>query len=131
AVMILLAIGRFRLVEINTVSAILAVVLGITSIALVSISFLFLSDSVFRNVPFIYLVVALLLTPLTIYQTYWNSMMIGLNRLMVMNQLNLVLNIGNTLLMILAVGVLRLGIPGFLAAWVLSTLAGTLGALAL
>src|SRR5205823_3410953 len=40
----LLARGRYRLAEINTVAAILALVLGIIGLGAVSIAFLFLSD---------------------------------------------------------------------------------------
>ncbi|MFL5735264.1 MAG: oligosaccharide flippase family protein [Chloroflexia bacterium] len=119
-----LARGRYRLAEINTVATIAAVVLGLAGVVIVSVAFLFLRDSVFRNIPYEYLLAALLLTPLTIYQTYWNAMMTGLNRVIMMNKVNLALNISNTVLLIVAVAVLRLGIPGFLAAWGLNTLIG-------
>ncbi len=125
----LLARGRYRLGEVNTIALILAIALGLVSLAIASLAFPFLRDSIFLNVSYSYLLVALALVPITIYQTYWNAMMIGLNRIVVQNKLSLVLNISNTVFVLTAVGVLRLGIPGFLGAWTLSTLLGALGAL--
>ncbi len=117
----LLARGRFRLGAVNTVALILAIVLGLLGLLAVTIMFFFLHDSVFLNVPYRYLLVALLLTPVTIYLTYWNAMMAGLNRIMLLSKYNLGVNVASTLLMVLAVGILHLGIPGFLAAWAVST----------
>jgi O-antigen/teichoic acid export membrane protein len=125
-----LAQRRYALGAVNTVALILAVALGLAGLLVVTAMFIFLHDSVFLNVPYTYLVVALLLTPLTIYLTYWTGMMTGLNRIVSLNKYNLAVNIGNTALMVLAVGVFQLGVPGFLGAWVISTLAGALVAVA-
>src|SRR5207248_1649675 len=65
------------------------------------------------------------------YQIYWNSMMMGMGRVILLNKLNLAVNTGNAILMVLVVGVLRGGIPGFLAVWSVSALGGAIAALAL
>src|SRR5205823_10418983 len=99
----------------NAVALILAVSLGLAALVLMSLAFPLLQSNVFQGIPSEYLLVALLLLPVSIYQLYWNAMMIGLNRVLLLNKLNLGLNLSNTLLMTLAVGVFHLGIPGFLA----------------
>jgi O-antigen/teichoic acid export membrane protein len=124
-----LARGRYTLGVVNTIALILSVVLGLLGLLLVSAMYLFLKDSVFLNVPYLYLLVALLLTPVTIYLTYWSAMMIGLNRILLLSKYNLATNVSNTLLMVLAVGVFRLGIEGFLVVWAASTLGGAIGSL--
>ncbi|MGI8589355.1 MAG: hypothetical protein ACR2M0_16970 [Chloroflexia bacterium] len=121
----LLARGRYRLGEIHTAALVLALILGAISLIATSVAFLFLRDSVFQNVPYTYLLVALLLVSPAIYQLYWTMMMIGMNRIVLMNKLALAINLGNAGLMLLTVGVLRAGLPGFLAAWSISTLVGT------
>ena len=118
----ILARGEYRLGEINTISLFLALLLGAICLLATTLAFPFLSSNLFSNIPYYYLVVPLVLTITTIYQIYWNSMMIGISRVSVMYKLNLVINSLNALLMITAVGVLRLGIPGFLAAWSFSAL---------
>jgi O-antigen/teichoic acid export membrane protein len=125
----LLARGRYRLGEVNAFAMIMALALGTLSLAITSIAYAFLHDSVFQDVPYIYVLVALLLVPITIYQIYWNYMMMGLNRVITLNKLTLMVNVTSAFLMIIVVGVLHLGIPGFLAVWSLSALAGAAGSL--
>jgi O-antigen/teichoic acid export membrane protein len=114
--------GRFRLGEVNSVCIVLAAVLGLLALLIVSVLYPLLSNNVLENVPYQYLFVALLLVPATIYQIYWSYMLMGLSRVGLMNKLNLAANLVNAVLMILVVGVLGLGIPGFLAVWVLNSL---------
>lgn len=118
----ILARGEYSFGEINTISIFLAFLLGAICLLVTTLAFPFLSSNLFSNIPYYYLVIPLVLTVTTIYQIYWNSMMIGISRVPIMYKLNLVTNSLNALLMITAVGVLRLGIPGFLAAWSLSAL---------
>jgi O-antigen/teichoic acid export membrane protein len=102
----------------------MAVILGAGAVLAVSALYPLLTSSVFDNVRFDWLLIALLLVPTTIHGVYWNAMMIGLNRLVLMNKVNLVLSIWNTVFMILAVGVFQWGIPGFLGAWSASAVGG-------
>lgn len=127
----LLAHGRYTLREVNTAAVLLALGLGALGLGGTVLVFPLLRTNIFQNIPFADLLIALFLIPTTIYQMYWSSMMMGLNRLMRLNQFNLALNIGNTLLMLVLVGVLQWGIPGFLAGWVLTAAAGTVGAVLL
>jgi O-antigen/teichoic acid export membrane protein len=122
----LLARGRYALGEVHTIAILLSLIMGAVSLILTTLLFPLLTDTVFRHVPYAYLLVALLLVAATIYQVYWNSMMMGLNRLIIMNKLNIATNIGNTILMILTVGAFQLGIPGFLAAWTITSVVGAL-----
>jgi O-antigen/teichoic acid export membrane protein len=125
----LLARGRYTLAEINTAALSLTAMLGLVAIAGTTLVYPLLQSNVFLGVPYEYLLVALLLVPLTMYQGFWNSMMIGVNRVVTMNKFSLALNLGNTLLMLLLVGALQLGIRGFLVAWLISGVAGLAGAL--
>lgn len=124
-----LAQGRYRLGMVNMIAVILSFALGIVVLIGMSAAFPLLRESIFLNVPYDYLLIALLLVPLTIYQMYWNSMMVGLNLPLVLNRLNLAINLSNTLLMLLFIGVLQWGIAGFLGAWVIGNVAGTVAAL--
>lgn len=123
-----LARGRYTLGQVNTLALGLSLVLGAACTLAATLAYPLLRGSLFQSVPYIYLLVALVLTASTIYQIYWNSMMIGLNRLILLNKLNLAVNLINALLMILVVGVLRLGMPGFLGVWTFSGLAGAASA---
>ena len=125
-----LARGRYTLGTINTIALLLAGTLGLAGLLLVTALYPFLSESVFLNVPYAYVAVALVLTVFTLYLSYWNSMMVGLNRVIAVSKYNLAASIGNTVLMVLIVGVLQLGIPGFLAVWATSTVVGGMVALA-
>ncbi len=121
----LLARGRYSLGTVHTVAVLVALVAGGLGLAVVSFAFPVLQPDIFSGVPYGYLLVALLLVPLLIYQLYWNAMMVGLNRVVLMNQVSLAQNLGNTLLMIAIVGIAQGGIPGFLLAWATSTAVAT------
>jgi O-antigen/teichoic acid export membrane protein len=127
----LLARGRYRLGEVNGVAVTMALALGLGCLGLVSLVFPFLQGNVFEGVAFWQLLVALALVPSTMYQIYWNSMMMGTGRVILLNKLNLGVNIFSAVLMVLVVGILKAGIPGFLAVWSSSALGGALVALAL
>jgi O-antigen/teichoic acid export membrane protein len=75
-------------------------------------------------VSFQYVLIAVALIPGTIYQVYWNGIMIGTDHVFLLNKVNLTVNTINALLMIMAVGVLQMGIPGFLYAWIISSVSG-------
>jgi O-antigen/teichoic acid export membrane protein len=122
----LLARGRYMLGEVHAAAITLSLVMGAVSFLLATLLYSSLADSVFRQVPYSFLLVALLLVPITIYQVYWNAMMMGLNRLILMNKLNIAANSVNTILMLLIVGVAQLGIRGFLIAWTVSQVIGAL-----
>lgn len=118
----MLARGKYSLGEINTISMLLALLLGVICLLGTTLAFPFLSNNLFANIPYYYLAIPLVLTSATIYQIYWNSIMVGIGRVPLLYKLNLATNIANALLMVTAVGLLKLGIPGFLAAWSLSAL---------
>ena len=120
----LLAQGRYSLGAMNVAAALLAAGMGLVGLGGTSLAFLFLQDSVFQGVLYSHLLVALVLVPCTVYQFYWSMMMMGLGHLLVMNKFALVLNLTSTVLMLGAVGGLHAGIPGFLAAWGLTTVTG-------
>jgi O-antigen/teichoic acid export membrane protein len=120
----MLARGRYRLGEVNVVALVVTLAMGAVCLVGVGMVFPLIAGSVFRDVPFGFLLVALALIPTTIYQIYWAGMMIGTERVFLLNKVNLGVNIANALLMILTVGVLRLGIQGFLIAWVTSAVGG-------
>src|SRR5205823_492420 len=126
-----LAQARYRLGEVHTVVVALALAVGGLCGLGATLLFPVLGASLLPGVPYEYLLVALLLTPLTIYQACWNYMMMGLNRLVLLNKLNLAVNTLSALLMILIVGVFQAGIPGFLVVWGVSACAGTGAALVL
>lgn len=120
----MLARGRYRLGEVGVIGLLLSLIIGALCLLGVSALFPFLQGSVLHNVPYGFLLVALALVATTIYQTYWSGMMIGASRVFLMNKVNLAVNTSNALLMILMVGVLKLGIEGFLAAWSTSAIGG-------
>lgn len=120
----MLARGRYRVGEVNVVGLAMAIVLGIVCVVVVSVAFPFISDSVFHNVPYGFLLISLALIPSTIYQMYWSGIMVGLNRPLVLSKVNLAVNIFNALLMIFLVGLFRLGMTGFLVAWTTSSILG-------
>jgi O-antigen/teichoic acid export membrane protein len=126
-----LAQGRYRAAEVQTVAAGLALALGALAALSTVLLYALLRDSVFRGVPFGYLLVAVLLVPITIYQSYWNAIMVGTGRMAAMNALNLALNFGNTAALLLAVGAFGGGLPGFLLAWVVGWLGWLAGSLVL
>jgi O-antigen/teichoic acid export membrane protein len=127
----LLARGRYRLGEANSVAVVLSLVMGLAALVGTTLVFPLLSGSLFSGVPYTYLLVALLLVAPTIYQVYWGSMMQGLNRLLQFNKVTFALNVSNTLLIVLLVGVLGGGISGFLIGWTINTLAGAVISLVL
>ena len=126
-----LARGRYRPGEINTVAMFFALLFGLLCAAAALGAYYLFSDSLFRGISPAYLLVALLLTPVTIYLDYWRSMMMGLSNIVLLNKLNLATNITSTVLMTVVVLLLGLGIPGFLGVWAFSALAGAAGALVL
>lgn len=127
----MLARERYTLGEINGIAVILAFALGAACTGGVALLYPFLEESIFFNVPYTYILVAAALTSTTIYQIYWNSMMMGLNQLFLLNKLNLAVNLGSTALMTFVVGVLRWGIPGILAVWTLTASATLLAGIVL
>ena len=127
----MLARARYRLGEVNSVGALMALAMGAVCTATVALAFPLMSDSIFANVPYAYGLVAAALVVATIYQMYWNAMMIGLNRILLLNKLNLAVNVTSAVLMVFVVGVLQAGIPGFLAVWSSTALGGALAAFAL
>lgn len=120
----MLARGRYKLGEVNVVALLVTLAMGAICLLGTALLYPLLADNVFSGVPFGFLLVALALIPTTIYQIYWVGMMIGTGQVFLLNKVNLAVNIANALLMILAVGVLRLGIEGFLIAWVTSAVGG-------
>src|SRR6476660_4802332 len=62
-----LARSRYRIGEVNAVSIVFAVLFGLVCLGAVLLAYRFLGDTLFRGIPFSYLLVALLLTPITIY----------------------------------------------------------------
>jgi stage V sporulation protein B len=119
--------GQVTLGQVSSISILLALGLGGLAALIIAALYPLLSGNVLENVPFPYLLVALLLVPATIFQIYWSYMLMGLSRAALMNTLNLVANLVNAALIVLIVGILRLGIPGFLAVWTLTSL-GTFAA---
>lgn len=120
----MLARGRLTMGRANGASLFLALVLGAAALAVVLLLFPALAEGPFRGVTLDQMIVALLLVPTTIFQVYWNYMMMGTNRVLTLNKVSLATNLVNAALMVLAVGVLGLGIQGFLAAWAVSALFG-------
>ncbi|MGB2874288.1 MAG: oligosaccharide flippase family protein [Gaiellaceae bacterium] len=123
--------GRFGLGELNSAAVLVAAAAGVVAFAAATIAFPFLRGGVFRNLPYSYVVVALVLVALVVYQSYWNAMMIGAGRIALLNKANLALNVLNALLIVLLVGVFEFGIPGFLASWAISMFIGAVGEFAL
>lgn len=128
---IFLAQGRYRVADVQTIVAGLALLLGALAGLGATLAYAALRDSLFRTVPYTDLLVALVLVPPAIYQTYWNAIMVGTNRIAEMNGLNLAFNFGNTALLLVTVGVLGWGVAGFLLAWTLSWLGWLLGSVLL
>jgi O-antigen/teichoic acid export membrane protein len=120
----MLARGRLSLARASGSALFLAVALGGIFILVVVLLFPMLSGGAFRGVTLDQMIVALLLVPSTIFQAYWNYMMMGSGRVLLLNKVSLAMNVINAVLMVLAVGVLGLGIPGFLAAWTASSVFG-------
>ncbi len=125
----MLARGRYSLGEVNTLAVLLSLILGAILLGATASLYPFLPPNLLPNVPYSFLLVAMALTAATIYQIYWSAMMVGLNRIIVMNKLNLAINLSSSVLMISAVGLFGWGLIGFLAVWTLSSIAGMLGAL--
>lgn len=120
----MLARGKLTLARASGAALFIAVALGGAAIAVVLLLFPALAGGPFRGLTLDQMIVALLLVPSTIYQAYWNHIMMGTGRVLLLNKVNLVTNVTNAVLMVLAVGVLGLGIPGFLAAWTASSAFG-------
>ncbi len=115
--------------EANGVAVLLALGLGGAACVLSGGALLALPAlraSILQGVPYAYLLVALVLVPTTIYQIYWTAMMLGLNRPVTLNKLNLAVNTTNAVLIVLVVGLLRLGLPGFLGVWAFSAVLNTI-----
>ena len=114
--------GQLTLGEVNAVSLALAAGLGLLALGAVSALYPLLASNLLQNIPYPYLLVAMLLIPATIYQIYWSYMMMGLNRAALMSKLNLAVNLVSAALMVVVVGTLRLGLPGFLSVWAATSL---------
>jgi len=127
----MLARDRYSLGEINTLAVLLSLILGAVLLVVTAILYPLLPRDLLPNIPYSYLLVAVALTTATIYQNYWSAMMVGLNRIILMNKLTLAINLTSGVLMISAVGLFQWGLDGFLAVWTLSSVAGMLGALIL
>lgn len=122
----MLAHNRYQVGEANSLALLASLAMGLLCLSITSVLFPLLSSNIFLGVPYYYLLVSLVLIPSTIYQQYWNGIMIGTNRILLLNKVNLAVNLANALLMVLAVGVFQLGVPGFLGAWTLSSLGALL-----
>ncbi len=117
----LLAQKRYRLGEVNTAALCVALAMGGLCCVAATLLYGLLGPILFPQVSYDRLLIALLLIPCTIYQVYWTFMMLGSNHVLVMNKLNLVVNLGNAVLMLVVVGGLQAGITGFLAVWVFTS----------
>ena len=104
----MLARGKLTLARASGAALFIAVALGGAAIAVVLLLFPALAGGPFRGLTLDQMIVALLLVPSTIYQAYWNHIMMGTGRVLLLNKVNLVTNVTNAVLMVLAVGVLVL-----------------------
>lgn len=128
----LLARGRFSLREVHAVAVSAALAGGAVVAVAASAAYPLLRDNVFSNVPYRYVLVSLLLVAAAVYHGHWNAIMAGLGRVVLLNEVMLALSFVNAALVLLAVGVLDFGIPGFLVAWTATYVAGAavMGAIA-
>lgn len=116
--------GRHLFGDLHAVAVVAAVCVGAAGLALGSVAFILLRENVLRSLSYPELLVALLVVPATVYQRYWTSLMIGLGRISLLNWTTAALNIVSATAMIVTVGALGLGIPGFLGAWAATMLVG-------
>jgi O-antigen/teichoic acid export membrane protein len=103
--------------ELNAVALLGSAASGAAGLAATSIAFLFLGSSVFRNVPYAYLVVALLIVPAVVYQGHFSAILAALGRVPLLNTVTLVANVFSATLIGVLVGAAGYGLRGFLVAW--------------
>ncbi|MGV8118684.1 MAG: oligosaccharide flippase family protein [Candidatus Xenobiia bacterium LiM19] len=118
-----LARKEHTLSEMNSVSLFFSIVLGGGAIALFYI-LRALMPSLFASTSTIYLQWAVLVLPLSLFYRYWNSIMIGLDRI---DRLSTVLSLSSIIWNLLIVGAvfIKTGMEGLFIAWMLNFLIGT------
>lgn len=111
----LLAKGKYTLKEINSNSLVFSVAIS----AILFLAYLpvrgFLGDTMFKGIEEPFILYALLMIPFALYARYFGAMMLGLNRIWLMNQLEIVTGVVGAACAFVVLVVLRWGIWGLLA----------------
>ncbi|MBI2910179.1 MAG: oligosaccharide flippase family protein [Chloroflexi bacterium] len=121
----LLAKGKYRLKEVNANALIIVLVIS----AMVLLVYLpgrgLLRDTLFRGIEEPFVLYALLMIPFALYTRYWGAMMLGLNRIWLMNQLEIATGVVGALCGFVVLVILGWGIWGLLGQGALFALALT------
>ena len=101
-------------------SIITAVSIGGICIALYLGSQSALEFTIFQGIDPLYVLSGIALVPFTLYMFFWNSIMVGLNAIILLNKILLVQTLLSFLLVFAALIAFKLGINGAIGAWVLA-----------
>lgn len=111
---------KYLLSDLNLNSVLTAVGAGGICIVFYLILRSFLHATVFREIAPLYVLSGIALVPFSMYMLFWNSMMVGLNEIILLNKILLAQTIFSCFSVIIALIVLKLGINGVIGAWFLT-----------
>lgn len=115
-----LAQKKYRLSDLNLNSVLVAAGVGGIGIVFYLILRSFLHATVFREIAPLHVFSGIALVPFSMYMFFWNSMMVGLNEIILLNKILLAQTIFSCFSVIIALIVLKVGINGVIGAWLLT-----------
>ncbi|MBI3399387.1 MAG: flippase [Deltaproteobacteria bacterium] len=112
-----LAQKKYLLSDLNFNSVLTAAGAGGICIVFYLIAGSLLHSTIFQGIDPLYVFSGISLVPFTLYMSYWNSMMVGLNEIILLNKILLAQTAFSCFSVIIALIVLKLGINGAIGAW--------------
>lgn len=110
----LLAKGKYSLREVNSNSLILSLAISVVVLLLYAMTRGFLAATVFKGIDEPFVLYAFLTIPFALYTRYWGSMMLGLNKIWLMNRLEIATGLVGAAFSFVVLVILRWGIWGLL-----------------
>ena len=117
-----LAQKKYPLSDIHFNSIITATCVGGICIVLYLVFQEFLHSTILQGIEPLYALSGIVIVPFSMYMLFWNSMMVGLNEIILLNRISLMQTLLSSILLLIALIVLKQGINGAIVAWLLANI---------
>ena len=117
-----LAQKKYSISDIHLNSIITAAGVGTICIALYLIFQEFLYSTIFQGIEPLYVIAGIAIVPFSMYMLFWNSIMVGLNEIILLNKILFIQTILSSVLLLVALIILQQGINGAIGAWLLANI---------
>jgi len=114
---VFLAKGKYKLGELNSNSIIYSLSIGIIAFLCCLLFKDYFLRYLLKDVEYGYLLLGVGLLPFSLYIGYWNCLMVGLNRIILINVVSFFNVLGLFVFTVIVLVVLRLGVYGWLVMW--------------